>query len=240
VTIVKDEGILRLPEEILFDKSSWEVKANVRGADPLKTLGKALDEVLPCYTAGPRSKEADCPKTKARVEAVFIEGHSDSDQFRAPTALPLPGQGGQQLPASGPQTSPQSTSPGLFGGLFPSAPSTNAPPSAGERRSTTGAPRANVPPKDNLDLSALRATSTFRKLLKDKPELRDFESPNGTPVLSVSGYGESRPVAMEPGESIERFKQRNRRIDLRILMATIKSEDARRMQEDINRSETRQ
>src|SRR5436305_8118886 len=27
VTIVRDEGILRLPEDILFERSSWEIKA---------------------------------------------------------------------------------------------------------------------------------------------------------------------------------------------------------------------
>src|SRR5205814_1223121 len=52
VIIVKDEGILRLPEEILFERSSWEIKISPRGADPLKTLARALDQVLPCYTTG--------------------------------------------------------------------------------------------------------------------------------------------------------------------------------------------
>src|ERR1700737_2172375 len=69
--IVKDEGILRLPEDILFERSSWEVKVHTRGADPLKTLGRALDQVLPCYTAGLRSGQTDCPTTKAKVEAIF-------------------------------------------------------------------------------------------------------------------------------------------------------------------------
>jgi flagellar motor protein MotB len=224
VTVVRDEGILRLPEEILFDKSSSEIKTNVRGVDPLKTLGKALDEVLPCYTAGPRSK-GNCSETKAKVEAIFIEGHTDSDQFRivARPVVPIP---------VGRPSQPSSTGQGTS--LFSQSPVSNAPPAGGERRSTIAMPRTNVPPRDNLDLSALRATSTFRKLLKDKPELRDYQSPNGTPVLSVSGYGEGRQIPREPGESEERFKQRNRRIDLRILMASVKSEDAKRMQEDID------
>src|SRR2546423_437448 len=77
VIIVKDEGILHLPEEILFERSSWDIKANTRGVDPLRTLAKALDQVLPCYTGGPRSRQNDCPKSKAKVEAIFIEGHAD-------------------------------------------------------------------------------------------------------------------------------------------------------------------
>jgi chemotaxis protein MotB len=97
---------------------------------------------------------------------------------------------------------------------------------------------ASGPPKDNLDLSALRATSTFRELLRVKRELGLYLNPNGKPVLSVSGYGEYRPVTPEPGETAESFKQRNRRIDLRILMATPRSEDAKQMQRDLQRLET--
>src|SRR5580700_9488073 len=61
VIIVKDEGILRLPEDILFEPSRWEIKATARGVDPIKTLSKALDQVLPCYTYGLRSRQSDCP-----------------------------------------------------------------------------------------------------------------------------------------------------------------------------------
>ena len=80
VIIVKDEGILRFPEDILFDKSSWELK-KAGGSNALKSLARALDLVLPCYTTGPLSRERDCPKTKAKVEAIFIEGNADSDAF---------------------------------------------------------------------------------------------------------------------------------------------------------------
>lgn len=86
--------------------------------------------------------------------------------------------------------------------------------------------------KDNLDLSAIRATNTFRALLDENPMLLNLESPRclapvvtetgqpcrRAPVLSVSGYGEYRPAELyEPGEE---EKAENRRIDLRILMAT--------------------
>jgi hypothetical protein len=80
---------------------------------------------------------------------------------------------------------------------------------------------------------------TFRELLRVKRELGLYLNPNGKPVLSVSGYGEYRPVTPEPGETAEGFKQRNRRIDLRILMATPRSEDAKQMQRDLQRFETR-
>jgi chemotaxis protein MotB len=98
----------------------------------------------------------------------------------------------------------------------------------------------NLPPKDNLDLSALRATSTFRELLKADPGLEEYQNPNRVPVLSVSGYGQYRPVPTEPGEPREKYLRRQRRIDLRILMARPRSEEAKQMQRDLLRNETPQ
>jgi flagellar motor protein MotB len=206
VKIVRDEGILRFPEEILFDRSKWEL--NAKGSDASKALGDALDQVLPCYTAGPRSREDNCPRTKAKIEAIFIEGHADSDPFR-PALTP-------------PQRRPDAAS---------------EPTTQKVVRRTIPVPAANVPPIDNLDLSALRATTTFRELRRAKQELSEYLSPHNTPVLSVSGYGEYRPVAPEPGESAETYKQRNRRIDIRILMSAPRSEDARQLQRAILPSE---
>jgi flagellar motor protein MotB len=85
----------------------------------------------------------------------------------------------------------------------------------------------------------LRATSTFRELLKVQPALTQLLSPNNTPILSVAGYGDYRPLPRLEGEALEKYKQRNRRIDLRILMAGVKSEDAKRMQRDIQGFEAR-
>jgi chemotaxis protein MotB len=225
VIIIKDEGILRLPEEMLFAKSNWELSA--RGVDTsktLKTLGNALDQILPCYTLGSRSRQDNCPKTKAKIEAIFIEGHADTDIYqRRPKPAVSPG----GLPPEGGSVF------SIFRRDNPSSSVTTQP----DNRPSSVTPSA--PPKDNLDLSALRATSTFRELLRVKRELGLYLNPNGKPVLSVSGYGEYRPVTAEPGESPESVKQRSRRIDLRILMATPKSEDAKQMQRDLQRLETR-
>src|SRR5579863_10344923 len=48
VTIVKDEGVLRLPEDILFSKANWEL--NTKGVAAVRVLAEALGQVLPCYT----------------------------------------------------------------------------------------------------------------------------------------------------------------------------------------------
>jgi outer membrane protein OmpA-like peptidoglycan-associated protein len=221
VTIIRDEGILRLPEEMLFAKANWELGA--RGVDAsrtLRTLGDALDQVLPCYTLGTRSRQDNCPKTKAKIEAIFIEGHADADALVR-----------RVRPAA---SSDQPKGETGFS-LFRRTPSPPSPPtSQADNRASSG------PPKDNLDLSALRATSAYRELLRVKKELSLYLNPTGEQVLSVSGYGEYRPVAPLVGETVENFKQRNRRIDLRILMAAPRSEDARQFQRDLQYPEVRQ
>jgi chemotaxis protein MotB len=224
VIVIKDEGILRIPEEILFETSKWEL--NAKGVEAVRTVAKALDTVLPCYTTGPRSNTVDCPATKAKVEAIFIEGHADASPF-------IPRQRRAQ------STMPNSPSvQAAQGGLLLARPSLPQPATSEQRRPPSlGLPREV--PKDNLDLSALRATTTFRELLKVQPTLSEYRSPTSNPVLSVSGYGEHRLVAREEGESNERYNQRNRRIDLRVLMATPKSEAVKQMQRDLQQSEPR-
>jgi chemotaxis protein MotB len=76
---------------------------------------------------------------------------------------------------------------------------------------------------DNLDLSALRATNTYRALAEAAPPLNQLRNlpasdPAASPILSVSGYGADRPI---PGSGVdEAAKSANRRIDLRFLMET--------------------
>ena len=225
VTIIKDEGILRLPEEMLFAKSNWELSAKgVDASRVVKSLAEALDQVLPCYTVGPRSREENCPRTKSKIEAIFIEGHADADAYnprRKPATNPAQAIANPPAPAGAFSVFRRDIVP--------------APPASTDNRPS--AALLSAPPRDNLDLSALRATSTFRELMRVKRELSLYLNPAGKPVLSVSGYGEYRPVTPEPGETAESFKQRNRRIDLRILMASPRSEDAKRIERDLNHVE---
>lgn len=78
------------------------------------------------------------------------------------------------------------------------------------------------PISDNMDLSALRATNTFRAMEQAVPALGALHNREDRPILSVSGYGADRPV---DAGSDEAAKSRNRRIDLRFLMATPPPED---------------
>jgi chemotaxis protein MotB len=167
VSIDTGSGVLRLPEDVLFDVGRADLTP--RGRQAVAVLGKAMADVLPCYTY-PRPATG-CPATRQHVDAIFIEGHTDSD--------PMAGQG-----------------------LI----------------------------RDNLDLSVIRATNTFRALVEATPELgqmRNQLAGQGAPqpILSVSGYGADRPV--DPSGTPD-AKRRNRRIDLRFLMATPQTPVAKR------------
>lgn len=75
----------------------------------------------------------------------------------------------------------------------------------------------------NIDLSASRAINTYLALKEQQPVVDDMRTRNlaGTPqrILSVSGYGPTRPLPGLEAPTPENFR-RNRRIDLRFLMAT--------------------
>lgn len=81
VKIDERNGVLRLPEEILFSKG--EAHLSDQGESKIKHVANALLEVLPCYATVPNfSAPSDCPLfLGGRLEAVFVEGHTDSDKF---------------------------------------------------------------------------------------------------------------------------------------------------------------
>jgi flagellar motor protein MotB len=66
------------------------------------------------------------------------------------------------------------------------------------------------------DLSAQRAMYTYRLLAGGEPGLPALRNGLGQPLFSVSGYGAGRPVIDHDEPTSE---PRNRRIDLRFIMA---------------------
>ena len=157
-------GVIRLPEELLFD----------RGSDVLSESGKqglaiVSEELVPVLRRGCEER------SPFRLEAVFIEGHTDNDPIRSAKF------------------------------------------------------------SDNWDLSARRATNTYRALVTGKPELKTFNNPakEPQPVLGVSGYGETRPAKVGTTDEIKKL---NRRVDLRFLMAHPTEEELKRAQEELNRT----
>jgi flagellar motor protein MotB len=168
VTIDTQNGILHLPDEILFDRRQSDLKP--AGEVAIGKLADALSEVLPCYTEaqdGFTVRPKTCSSTTYRIESVYVEGHTDKDVLNGDGVI-----------------------------------------------------------KNNLVLSAIRATNTFKSIIDRRHDVATRCSWHGKhcdAVLSVSGYGPERPV--DDGDTPE-AKQRNRRIDIRLTMVAPNSQSA--------------
>ena len=78
VEIDAENGILRLPEALLFDSGRAEFRAG--GAAALKVVATNLATILPCYASNSMAG-VDCQQRnprKRQLEAIFIEGHTDN------------------------------------------------------------------------------------------------------------------------------------------------------------------
>ncbi len=81
----------------------------------------------------------------------------------------------------------------------------------------------NMPfPGSNLKLSTERAANTYAELTRARADIEALKNSDEQPLLSVSGYGEKRPVPEAKDNDTPEHKQMNRRIELRIIMATPK------------------
>lgn len=78
VIIDRENGVLRLPDSVLFDSGQSALKA--QGRANVEHLAAALFDILPCYSDGVRAGKK-CPPRKHKLESVYIEGHTDSDRF---------------------------------------------------------------------------------------------------------------------------------------------------------------
>lgn len=79
VQVNLEHGILHLPEEILFPSGSATLQPE--GERMLKALAQVFSSVLPCYTGrrdSPRPLYCSKHWHPGRVEAIFIEGHTDN------------------------------------------------------------------------------------------------------------------------------------------------------------------
>jgi hypothetical protein len=69
---------------------------------------------------------------------------------------------------------------------------------------------------DNWSLASLRAINTFKALIAHEPSLDLVQNTRGEALLGVSAYEARRPVAHE---DTPESRRRNRRIDLRFVVA---------------------
>lgn len=70
---------------------------------------------------------------------------------------------------------------------------------------------------DNWQLSTARAVATYRELIAVAPSLRTLLNQKREEIVSVSGYAATRPIDVR---ATREALDRNRRIDLRFVMAT--------------------
>ena len=81
VQVIPDQGILRLPEEILFASGKSAITPQAQNA--AKVLASALAKTLPCFSLGPAGNpRRKCNPNASFIDAIFIEGHTDNKQVR--------------------------------------------------------------------------------------------------------------------------------------------------------------
>jgi flagellar motor protein MotB len=167
-------GVIRLAGDGLFNQGSSDLTAREGAVDRINKLSNALFANIHCYGLHKVNDQFKLPKNfercnpdKVFIEAVYVEGHSDSDNFR---------------------------------GILKDG------------------------SRNNLELSARRATNTYAQMSGHTTALTSIVNPIGQQVLSTAAYGAQRPVV--PNNSA-RHKALNRRIDLRFVMYLPKDEVAR-------------
>lgn len=80
VEIDHESGVLRLKADFLFEKNKDHLTED--GQKDIRNVADVFREVLPCYAQSFKLPCSKPPTTKGgRLEAVFIEGHTDSDPF---------------------------------------------------------------------------------------------------------------------------------------------------------------
>lgn len=77
VIVNEQSDALHFQGDGLFARDSFELSLSKRLI--VESIARRLNEILPCYTTGPKSNLKDgCNPVRATIEAVQIEGHTDS------------------------------------------------------------------------------------------------------------------------------------------------------------------
>ena len=92
VEIIEEQGVIRLPEGILFASGEFAFTKGSRAESTAKAVASALNIILPCsvlnkngrpYTSREKCQKAFYHnKNMGFVQAIYVEGHTDSSQIR--------------------------------------------------------------------------------------------------------------------------------------------------------------
>jgi len=76
-------GVITLPEELLFDIGSSDLKATA--VEKLEETSRKLEEVLRCFVANQKEKlPCEINPYGHQIDTIFIEGHTDSRPMNRP------------------------------------------------------------------------------------------------------------------------------------------------------------
>jgi flagellar motor protein MotB len=155
-----EHGVLRLNENaIRFTSGLAELTQEQQLR--LQTVAKVLATILPCYGTNAPVNDICLPRTKGKLDSVFIEGHTDN--------VPIVGDLTKKF-------------------------------------------------KNNWELSTARAIYTYQQITSSQVVLTEMTNTNNQPIISVSGYGDGRPVPNHE-YSTPTNDPINRRIDIRFIMS---------------------
>ncbi len=89
VSIDLENGVLRLPESLLFESGRWT--PNEQGDAALNKLANVLMTYLPCLARADQTLKSICRKidliNEPMLETVLIEGHTDNKPFGTKTGF---------------------------------------------------------------------------------------------------------------------------------------------------------
>ncbi len=88
--------------------------------------------------------------------------------------------------------------------------------------------------QENDRLSTERALTVFTELRLLRPSLDSLHNPTGQPLLGISGYGQRRPLPPSGGTEDAELT-RNRRIDIRFVLASRTSDELKALLDNIDR-----
>ena len=147
------------------------------------SVSKAIAEVVPCYASGMSAEPAGVAANLASLNGATVPQYCQS-----------------RADPSG-YDCPQRRFPWLLETLLIEGHTDNVPVAPGRRFA------------DNLELSSMRAATVHRMIAACEPTIEQMVNSHGYPILSTSGYGETRPATLDADRVDD-----NRRIDLRFLL----------------------